>query len=438
MGKGGGQAATQTTIQDVPEWAKPYYEDILQKGKAITEEPYQAYGGQRLADLSGDVAASQQAVRGLAGQPIAGFGEAASTFGSLGARAQQLGQQAPGAFGEAGFSQAGFNPYQGFQAGTAAPFSGFRAGIAQAAQYDPARQFSGQEVSEYMSPYMQAVVDRERQSAIQEFERQRGSRAAQAVQAGAFGGSRQAVQESLAEEALAKQLGDIQATGSQRAFEQAAAQFGADRAAQMETQARQVAELARAEGLTLEEAARVQQARAAELARVQGVNIGEAARVQAGQAAELARTEAGRAAELGRFEAGRAAEMARVQQARADEAMRQRQFELQAMGFSAEQARAAAELGERQRAADIQSAQLLEAQGLAEMARQQAERDIAYQDFLRQQQFPMEQLGQYSSILRGLPVANAGTATTYQPTPSAGQQALGTGISLLGLYKGLQ
>ena len=437
MGKGGG-SATQTTIQDVPEWAKPYYEDILKKSKAVTEQPYVAYGGERLAGLSGDVAASQQAIRGLAGQPVAGFGEAASTFGSLGARAQQLGQQRPGAFGEAAFSQAGFTPYEGFRAGVATPFSDFSAGVAQAAQYDPARQFSGEEVSTYMSPYMQAVVDREKQSAIQEFERQRGSRAARAIEAGAFGGSRQAVQEGLAEEALAKQIGDIQAGGTQRAFESAAAQFGADRAAQMETQARQVAELARAEGLTMEEAARVQQARAAELARVQGIGISEASRVQAGQAAELARTEAGRAAELGRFEAGRAAEMARVQQARADEAMRQRQFELQAMGFSADQARAAAELGERQRAADIQSAQLLEAQGLAEMSRQQAERDIAYQDFLRQQGYPMEQLGAYSQFIRGLPVANAGTATTYQPTPSAGQQALGTGISLLGLYKGLQ
>lgn len=405
MGKGGGQSATQTQIQDVPEWAKPYYEDILQKGKAVTEQPYVGYGGPRLADVSGDVTRSQEMIRGIAGQPIAGFGEAASTFGSLGARAQQLGQQAPGAFGEAGFSQAGFTP-----------FSGFEAGIANAAQYDPARQFSGEEVSTYMSPYMQAVVDREKQSAIQEFERQRGSRAARAIEAGAFGGSRQAVQEGLAEEALAKQIGDIQAGGSQRAFESAAAQFGADRAAQMETQARQIAELARAEGITLEEAARVQQSRAAELGRV----------------------EAGRAAELGRFEAGRAGEMARVQQARADEAMRQREFELRTMGFSAEQARSMAEIGERQRAADIQSAQLLEAQGLAEMSRQQAERDIAYQDFLRQQGYPMEQLSQYSSILRGLPVAGAGTTTTYQPTPSAGQQALGTGISLLGLYKGLQ
>ena len=406
MGKGGGQTATQTTVQDVPEWAKPYYEDILKKSKAASEQPYVPYGGQRLAQVGQDITASQQMIRNIAGRPAAGLGEAMSTLSSLGSQAQQLGQQRP----------AEFSQYGGFKAGVATPFTGFEAGVAQAQQYDPARQFSGQEVSTYMSPYMQAVVDREKASAIQEFERQRGSRAARAIEAGAFGGSRQAVQESLAEEALAKQIGDIQAGGAQRAYEQAAAQFGADRAAQMETQQRQIAELARAEGITLEEAARVQQARAAEQARTQGINIAELARVQGGEAGELAR----------------------VQGARADEAMRQREFQLQAMGFSAEQARAAADLGERARAGDIQAAQLLEAQGMGQMAREQAGLDVAYQDFLRQQGYPMEQLGAYSQFIRGLPVAAAGSSTVYQPQPSPLQQALGAGISAYGLYRGLQ
>jgi hypothetical protein len=406
MGKGGGQTATQTTVQDVPEWAKPYYEDILKKSKAASEQPYVPYGGQRLAQVGQDITASQQMIRNIAGRPAAGLGEAMSTLSSLGSQAQQLGQQRP----------AEFSQYGGFKAGVATPFTGFEAGVAQAQQYDPARQFSGQEVSTYMSPYMQAVVDREKASAIQEFERQRGSRAARAIEAGAFGGSRQAVQESLAEEALAKQIGDIQAGGAQRAYEQAAAQFGADRAAQMETQQRQIAELARAEGITLEEAARVQQARAAEQARTQGINIAELARVQGGEAGELAR----------------------VQGARADEAMRQREFQLQAMGFSAEQARAAADLGERARAGDIQAAQLLEAQGLGDLSRRQAGLDVAYQDFLRQQGYPMEQLGAYSQFIRGLPVQGAGTTTSYQPQPSPLQQALGAGISAYGLYRGLQ
>jgi len=137
-------------------------------------------------------------------------------------------------------------------------------------------------------------------------------------------------------------------------------------------------------------------------------------------------------------QAGNAAEQARVQQARADESMRQREFQLQTMGFSADMARELANLGERARAGDIQAAQLLEAQGLGEMAREQAGLDIAYQDFLRQQQFPQQQLGFYADLLRGLPVGDAGTATTTAPTPNPFQQLAGAGIAGLGLYRGMQ
>jgi len=340
MGKGGGQSATQTQIQDVPEWAKPYYTDILQKAKAASEQPYQAYGQPRLAQPGADITASQEIIRGVAGQPVPGVGEAAGVVGQLGAKARELGGAAPTQFSEF--------------------------------QFDPARQFTGQEVQQYMSPYMQADVEQQKAGAIREFERARAGRSAQAVQAGAFGGSRQGVQEALAGEALGQRLGEIEAGGLQAAFEQASGQFERDRAAQ-------------------------------------------AAR-----------------------ETARAEEAARVQAAGAGEALARGQFGLQALGAEADFASLIANLGERARAGDIQAAQLLEAQGLGSMAREQAERDIAYQDFLRQQGYPIEQLGAYSQFIRGLPVSGAGTSTTYQPTPSAGQQALGTGISLLGLYRGLQ
>jgi hypothetical protein len=187
-----------------------------------------------------------------------------------------------------------------------------------------------------------------------------------------------------------------------------------------------------------DEFARVQQSQAQELARTQGISIDEAARVQAAQAQELARTQGISVEEAARVQAGNASEQARVQQARADESMRQREFQLQTMGFSADMAREIAGLGERARQGDIQAAQLLEAQGLGQMAREQAGLDVAYQDFLRQQNFPKEQLGFYSNTLRGLPVGDAGTATTTQPGASPLQQALGLGISGLGLYRGMQ
>lgn len=354
MGKGK-QTATQTQIQEVPDWAKPYYTDLLSKSQAISEEGYVPYGAPRVAGDTGDLLASQEMIRGLAGQEIPGIGQAQATLGGLGSLAQQIGQQAPSQFSATGVT---------------------------AFQFDPTRQFNATEAAQYMSPYMQNVVDRQQGNAIEQFRRMDAERAAQAVRAGAFGGSRQAVAQGVAEEGLMRQLGDIQATGAQQAFEQAQQQFERDRAAQMTTERQ----------------------RAEEIARVQGITVDEAARVQ---------------------------------QMQADEAMRQRQFQLESMGFTADMAKDVVALSERARAGDIQAAQLLEAQGLGAMAREQAGLDIAYEDFIRQQQFPQQQLGLYSNILRGLPVGDAGTTTTMQPYNPM-QEALGAGISLLGLYKGLQ
>ena len=474
MSGGGKQPThtTQTVTQNVPAFLKPYYTDVMSKSKALSEETYNPFGGQRLADDSVDLGTSQRMIRDIAGQPIAGLAEAQGTLGGLGSLAGQLGQQQPGQFNAAEFGQTGVSPYAGFQAGQVSPFSDFQAtqatpfsdfqatqvtpfsdfqatqvtpfsdfqamqatpfsgfqatqvtpfsdfqatqvtpfsdfqefGGAQQFGYDPTGQFDTATAAQYMDPFMQTVVGRQQDDAIEKFRQQQAGRDASAVQAGAFGGSRQAVQQGIAETGLMNQLGDIQATGSQRAFEQAQQQFERDRAAGMTTEQR----------------------RAEEAARVQGIGVGETARVQTGEAGEL-----------GRVQGIDVSEQARVQGATADEAMRQREFQLQTMGFSADMAREVVGLAERARQGDIQAAQLLEAQGLGEMARGQARLDVGYEDFLRQQNFPRQQLADYSAILRGMPVADIGTQTTTAPGPSALQQALGAGISAVGLYKGMQ
>ena len=496
MSTGGKQPThtTQTVTQNVPAFLKPYYTDVMSKSKALSEETYNPFGGQRLADDSVDLGTSQRMIRDIAGQPIAGLAEAQGTLGGLGSLAGQLGQQQPGQFNAAEFGQTGVSPYAGFQAGQVSPFSDFQAtqatpfsdfqatqvtpfsdfqatqvtpfsdfqamqatpfsgfqatqvtpfsdfqatqvtpfsdfqefGGAQQFGYDPTRQFDTATAAQYMDPFMQTVVGRQQDDAIEKFRQQQAGRDASAVQAGAFGGSRQAVQQGIAETGLMDQLGDIQATGSQRAFEQAQQQFERDRAAGMTTEQRRAEEAARVQGIGVGETARVQTGEAGELGRVQGIRVGERARVQTGEAGELARVQG-----------IDVSEQARVQGATADEAMRQREFQLQTMGFSADMAREVAALGERARQGDIQAAQLLEAQGLGEMARGQARLDVGYEDFLRQQNFPRQQLADYSAILRGMPVADIGTQTTTAPGPSALQQALGAGISAVGLYKGMQ
>lgn len=348
-GGGGSQAAPQptTTTQyvnqnNIPAEFRPYFTRMLGRAEAASLRPYTPYTGQRLAQSQdfADIGASRELTRNIAGSGISGLPIAQeASVGNI-MEARRLGQYAPGQF--------------------------------EAFDFGPTRQFTGQEVQGYMSPYIQNVLDVQKTAAIEDFDRLRGARNTRAVQAGAFGGSRQAVQEGMAEEALGKQLGQLEATGRQAAFEQAARQFGADRAAQMAQMEAQAGELGRVQtGL---EASR-------QFGAGQGLSALSAAGVEAGRLAAL---------------------------------------------------------GEQERAAQIQNAQLLETIGRDQRGESQAQLDIGYQDFLRQQNYPLEQMGYLSSMLHGLPLSPIGsstqTQTGYQYT-SPLQQGLGAGLSALSLYK---
>jgi hypothetical protein len=345
MGKGSKQAPTPTqqtvTQTNIPKEFMPYFDRLMGRVEEQSLQPYEGYGGSRLAAPGEDTLASRDMTRGIAGTGITGLPMAQAAAAGNILEARRLGEYGPGQFSEFDFG--------------------------------PARQFTGQEAQQYMSPYLENVLDVQKASAIEDFDRLRGARNARAVQAGAFGGSRQGVQEGLAEEALMKQMGQIDATGRQAAFEQAAQMFGTDRAAQMAQQQAQA---------------------------------GERERVQTG--AEASR----------QFGAGQG---------------------IAALGAAGTEAGRLVALGEQERASQIQNAQMLDAIGRAQQGETQAGLDIGYQDFLRQQGYPAEQLGFYSDVLRGLPVAAASTQNqqgyqSYNPT----QQALGAGLSALSLYRAFQ
>lgn len=461
MGKGSQQVPTESTVRQtqLPEYADPYFRRLLQGAEEVTmpfdpmtgQSTYTPYGGERIApsEMYGDIQASRAMVRGIAEQGIPGMEEAMGaqregmdiTRRGVGYTEEGIGRLR----GLADYRTGEFTPFGEFQQyDFRDPFQfseyGFRPDFQfQQFQFREPERFTGQQVQDYMSPYMQSVVEQQQRQAQLEFERQGAGRAAQAVQAGAFGGSRQAVQEALAEEALARQMGDIQARGSQAAFEQAAQQFGTDRAARMA----------------------VDQARAAELARVQSSAAAEQARVDQARYTELANRESAQAAEFARAGNAEAAEAARVQAARYDDLARRQSAIEQSRQFGASQALAAeqaaigaagqmgqmaqglgslgqslAGLGQQQRAADIQGAQLLETIGRDIRAEDQARLDLSYEDFLRQRDYPITQYERMAGILRGVPVSPNVEETrlaSYNPT----QQALGAGISALGLYKGL-
>lgn len=360
MSMGGSKAPADQTVTNtrITGQAEPYYGQLLADAEAIYDPSLGAptYEGQRLAQATPDQLRAAEMARGIAGSGIAGLGAAMDVTGSNIDTAQQI-------------------------AGGAAPFQ-FTAADTTGGQLDDARMFTPQAAEQYMSPYIQNVLNRQATEARRQFDIGQGARDTQAVQAGAFGGSRSAVEQAMAEEALQRQMGDLYATGMQSAYTDAQSMFGQDRAAQM---AREEAQLA-------------------ERARAQELGVGEAGRVQEGQAAENARA---------------------VQE------------QLQALGFSSEQAMQMAGLGETARGADIQGAQMLEALGQTDEARTQAGLDMAYQDFLRQQAFPQQQLQGMSSILQGVPTEVSQTQTTYAPANTA-REIIGTGIQAVGAYKGLQ
>ena len=181
MGKGNKQAQSskQTIVNELPEYARPHIENVLDRVEAESNQGFQQYGGQRLADSGSiaDIADSRNMVRNVA---RAGLPELQEAIGGM-----------------RDISQRG--------------------------------QFTGQMAHDYMNPYMEAVVNRQKDAAIRDFNRMGAARAADAVNAGAFGGSRAAVANYLAEEGLQNQLGDIDAAGREAAFRDARAGFDADR-----------------------------------------------------------------------------------------------------------------------------------------------------------------------------------------------------------------
>ncbi len=103
---------------------------------------------------------------------------------------------------------------------------------ATAAQMAGPKSYLDQGTSEaYMSPYMQNVVDIQKRESNRDYEQELNKLNAQSVQAGAFGGSRQAIQQAEAARNQATRLGDIQAKGQQEAYASGMGQFNTETAA---------------------------------------------------------------------------------------------------------------------------------------------------------------------------------------------------------------
>jgi len=81
-------------------------------------------------------------------------------------------------------------------------------------------------------------------------------------------------------------------------------------------------------------------------------------------------------------------------------------------------------LGQAEQAAGLTDAATMEAIGAQERQLGQGSLDLAYQDFLRQEQYPREMVDWMSTVIRGLPPqgrviqqTDVGPASVYQPSP---------------------
>mgnify|MGYP003653356312 FL=1 len=110
------------------------------------------------------------------------------------------------------------------------------------------------------------------------------------------------------------------------------------------------------------------------------------------------------------------------------------QFGMQGLSAAGQSARGLGELGALQQRTDLERIGAQDRVGGIRQAQQQRGMDQRYADFLRQRDYPKEQMGWYSGILRGLPQEMGSSQLTYNREPSAATQLSGLGIAGLGAY----
>ena len=168
----GQETGTESSLSN---WAGPYVTDMLGRGQAMANQPYQAYMGPLTA---GPSAAESAAFQGIAGLSIP---------------TDQMGAYVP-------------------------------------------QQFTAESAQQYMNPYLMASLQPQIDEARRQAEIQRVQDAGRLTQAGAFGGSRQAVMESEGNRNLLQNLAGVTGTGYASAYDRAMQQFNTEQGRQMEAQ----------------------------------------------------------------------------------------------------------------------------------------------------------------------------------------------------------
>ena len=341
----------------------------------------------------------------------------------LGATQKQL-------FDMSGNDIVGFKPYTPYSTNASdyvAPFSPLQE---QAMRTAASPEAFGREVQGYMSPYMQNVVDIQKREAARQSGIQGAQQQAQAAHAGAFGGGRDAIMRAERERNLGQQMNDIQATGSQAAYQQAQQQFNAEQQARLAAQqANQQA------GLTVGS-----QNLAANLG-VQQLGAGQNMQAAlANQQAGLSTQQMGeQSRQYGYGQGMNAAALgAQYGLAAQQEAERSRQFGanygLQGLQSGMQGYGALGSQGQNLYGQTTGNLNLQNAFGTQQQQQIQNMLDVNQRNYAAEQNYPYQQVGFVSDVINRQPISNLGSTMT-QPGPSILSQGLGAAAAYYGAKK---
>jgi hypothetical protein len=448
MSGGGGNTKSTVYQSSLPQYAQPYYESLMDRAQNESNRPYQPYEGQRLA---GESNATQQGLQMATNYANSGTGsipyaqQMAATAGNQ--AAQLAGYQAGGVNNTytgpvGGNYQAGTftNSYTGPEGYTGGDFANQNVGVGTGPYgYSnvTSNDFNQAAAQQYMSPYIQTVLQQQEADEAMRTAQEQTQRNAQASAAGAFGGSRAAVQNQMAINDSQKRMQELVAQGLQSAYENAQSQFNADRGANLQAQlANQQAGLSAAQG---NQQGNLQAQQYGEQSRQFGYSTDEAAKQKAAdlglQAQQLGEQSRQYGFDANNQAAQQAAQLGQQAQ-QSTEQLRQSGKQLGLQGLQ-QQNQSAELLGQLQSQQDALMLQHLQAQlgvGQTQENYTQQQLDEAYNDFVNQRDSNRQNLQFLSSLLQGVPIS-ANQDVTQSSSGNNLTGALGTLTGLQALYQ---
>ena len=449
---------TQTTI---PDYAKAYVEQMLGAGAGqvykydasgnITGlQPYEPYEGERTAQYSDLQLQAAQGAGQLGTAPQ--IGAATNLATNAGLLALQRSQYTPSDLQrfqmEAPDQVSAMGDYstpvfEGAQTDYTPDMYAYQMGPAERVGYD---SITGEgKMEQYMSPYMQNVVDIQQREAQRQADIATTGRHSQQVQQGAYGGSRGAIMDAEAARNLAMQKGDIQAQGLQAAYGQGMSQFNTEQQRQQAAeQANQQANLSVAQqnlqsqlGVQQQGAQMGMQANLANLSNVQQSQVAnQAAQLQMqGLSAQQAMQAA-----LANQQANMNVSSQNLQSANAAQQLGEQASQygaglgLQGLNTALQGAGALGQLGQTQFGQQTGAIGIQNQIGTQQQQNAQNVLNQDYQEYQQELADPFKKIGFMSDMLRGVPLSQQ-SQTMYGQQPSGLSQVAGLGTALAGASK---